>query len=330
MDYIDLKYIKFLPLEQFTDKGDHKFNFRCPICGDSQRSSTKKRCWAFDHQNTMFIKCFNCDYSNSFQFFLKNEFPHFYPDYLKEKFSDKGYTPKKQTKVDLFASEYDSLTLQAVNHLPPQHKAVQFLRKRCITPKMSETFYYSDNFSLWINEEIEEGGINFEAVQDRRIVIPFYTKHKKIFAVQGRTIDNADPKYITFKMDKGAGKIFGLDLIDFSKTVYVVEGPLDSLFLDNCLAVGGALGEVESLLSYTTKENIVIVPDNDRRNKQTDKFILQAIEKGFNIVIWDKAHPFKDINEAVEFGLTIEEISRIIKQYTVKGLMATTKFRLKR
>ena len=96
MDYIDLKFLKFLPLSQFTDKGDRKFNFRCPICGDSQRSTTKKRAWAFEHQNTMFVKCFNCDYSNSFQFFLKNEFPTYYPDYLKEKFGTtrKVYKPQ--------------------------------------------------------------------------------------------------------------------------------------------------------------------------------------------------------------------------------------------
>ena len=325
-----MKYLKFLPLEQFTDKGSRKYNFRCPVCGDSQRSSTKKRAWAFEHQNTMFVKCFNCDYSNSFQNFLKVEFPQYYPDYLKEKFADKSYAPIKQSNVDIFATEYDSLNLLKINELPKSHKAVVFLRNRCITPEMSEAFYYSDNFSKWLNEEIEEGAINYEADLDRRIVIPFFTKHKKIFAVQGRSIDGADPKYITFKMDKGASKIYGLDKIDFTETIFIVEGPLDSLFLDNCVAVGGALGEIDSLLSHTVRENIVIVPDNDRRNKQTDKFILNAIDEGYKVVIWSKNTPFKDINDGIEKGFTKEDILSIIKDCTYSGLMATTKFRLKR
>lgn len=329
MDYIDLKYLKFLPLDQFTDRGDRKFNFRCPICGDSQRSTTKKRAWAFEHQNSMFIKCFNCDYSNSFQFFLKNEFPHFYPDYLKEKFDTPKRTLKKKSNVDVFANEYAELGLQKVNELPSTHKAVIFLRNRCITPEMSKTFYYTDNFSKWVNENIEVDGIGFEAKTDRRIVIPFFSKHKKIFAVQGRSIDNADPKYITFKMDKGADKIFGLDRVDFSKPIYVVEGPLDALFLDNAVAVGGALGELKNLMKYTTKENIIVVPDNDKRNKQTDKFILNAIQEGFKVVIWPKVTPFKDINEGIEKGLTTEDIFSIIKESTYAGLLATTKYRLR-
>ena len=230
---------------------------------------------------------------------------------------------------DLFASEYDSLNIQKINDLPEQHKAVRYLRNRKITSIMSETFYYSDNFSKWINEEIEVGAINYEADIDRRIVIPFFTKHKKIFAIQGRSIDNADPKYITFKMDKGADKIYGLNTVDFTKPVYIVEGPLDSLFLDNCLACAGSLNDIENVLKHTPKDNITIVPDNDKRNYQTRMFIEKVIKDGFKVVVWNKNIAFKDINDAIEKGYTKEDILGIIKKYTYKGLMATTKFKLK-
>jgi transcription elongation factor Elf1 len=327
--YVDLKYLKFIPLQQFTDKGDRKFNFRCPICGDSHKSSTKKRCWAFEHQNTLFIKCFNCEYSNSFQQFLKNEYPTFYGDYIREKFADQGHVPKKQSTVDLFASEYETLSLQLISSLPSKHPAVQYLQKRKMTEEMYKDFYYSDNFSLWVNTEIEENGINYHAESDRRIVIPFFSKYKKIFALQGRTIDNADPKYITFKMDKGCDKIYGLDRVDFSKKVYVVEGPIDSHFLDNCLATGGSLGELNNILKYTSLNNIVVVPDNDIRNKQTSRFIEDAINLGFNMVIWKKNTPFKDINEGIQQGLTKEVICSIIDKYTYSGLMALSKYKLR-
>ena len=327
--YVDLKYLKYLPLDQFTDKGGRSFNFRCPVCGDSRKSTTKKRGWAFEHQNQIFIKCYNCGYANSLRGFIKNEYPMYYDDYVKEKFADKKPAPKKQSMKDLFASEYDSLNLQKINDLPKEHKAVKYLRGRMITPEMSNTFYYSDNFSKWLNIDIEKDAINYQAKLDRRIVIPFFTQHKKIFAIQGRSIDNADPKYITFKMDKGADKIYGMNHVDFTKPVLVVEGPLDSLFLNNCLACAGSLSDIEAILKYTPKENITIVPDNDKRNFQTKMFIEKAIAAEFKVVVWNKNIEFKDINDAVEKGYTKEEILGIIEINTYSGLMATTKFKLK-
>ncbi len=331
--YVELKYLKFLPLEGFTDKGNRKFNFRCPICGDSRKSKIKKRCWATEYKNKLWIKCFNCDYSSSFQYFLKNYFPLYYQDYMKEKFENFSsiYTQKKKKSFnDIFSNQYENLNLQKIIDLPSNHKAINFLKDRKIPKQNYQNFYYDDNFSKWINEKIEKGGINFQADLDRRIIIPFFNKSKKIFMVQGRSIDNIDPKYLTYKFDKDSKKIYGLDKIDFSKTVYVVEGPLDSLFIDNCLAVAGSLSNLEELLKYTIKENIVVIPDNDKNNYQTKQFIEKLINKDFNIVIWPKNINFKDINDAIIKDYTKEEIFNIITKNTFKGLKAIIEFKLKR
>jgi len=328
--WIQIKYLKYLPLEQFTDKGGQKWNFRCPVCGDSQQSATKKRGWARPHKNNLKIKCFNCDYSNSLQYFIKDHFPNFYSDYIKEIFDNSSYTPVKQSNVDLFATEYDNLNLLQIKDLPITHKASLYLRRRKLPENIIDNLYYSDNFSKWLNTEIEVGAINYQADQDRRIVIPFYNKYKKIFAMQGRTIDYADPKVITHKTDKECDLVFGLDNVDFTKTVYVCEGAFDSVFIPNCIAVSGAMANLKNILKYTHKDNIVIVPDNDFRNKYTDKFVSRFISQGYNIVIWDKKTPFKDINDGIIKGLTSDEIFAIIQEKTVKGLMAEAKFKLKR
>jgi len=47
--FIEQKYLLIASsqLQQFKKKGDHLFNFRCPYCGDSQKSKTKARGFVF-------------------------------------------------------------------------------------------------------------------------------------------------------------------------------------------------------------------------------------------------------------------------------------------
>jgi len=331
MLYIDLKYLKLLPLEQFTDKGSGKYNFRCPICGDSKKRATLKRGWATNYKNTLFIHCYNCDYSSSFSKFLKLYFPQYYPDYIKEKFQSKDIF-KKETKrdsVDIFATEYDHLDLQKIGELPSNHKAVAYLKQRKIDAKQYNEFYYSDEFSYWVNQHINDSLFSDQKFYDPRIVIPFYNRYKKIFALQGRTINGQNPKYLTVKMDQSEDKLFGLDKVHFTSPIFLFEGPLDSLFIHNSLACAGSLSNVDTVLKYTNKDNITIVPDNDFRNKQTKKFIEESLKHGYKTVIWPNGTNFKDINEAIIKGYTEEQICSMIKNNTYSGLMGFSKLKLK-
>lgn len=324
--YTDLKYLMFLPLEQFSDKGWNKYNFRCPVCGDSQKSSTKKRGWAFEKDNELKIKCYNCGYFSSFQFFLKTYFYEFYFDYLKEKFTGSSFGSKTKNKSkDVFASEYEYLNISKVAELPVNHVAVKYLKDRLLP--IGET-YYTDNFAEWANKTFGKGTVNFQTNIDRRIVIPFYSRTKKIFALQGRTLDGVDPKYLTIKLNEDHPKIFGLDRVDFTKKIYVVEGPFDSLLLPNSLAMGGVLSDIHYLLQFTTKENIVIVPDNDFRNKQTLKHTEKCIEMGLNVVIWPSDFEHRDINDAILSGFSKSQILDTIEKNTAKGLSARVKLKL--
>ena len=48
------------------------------------------------------------------------------------------------------------------------------------------------------------------------------------------------PKYLTIKFDDTKQKVFGLDRINLQEHIYIVEGPIDSMFINNCLVAGGA------------------------------------------------------------------------------------------
>ena len=140
-----------------------------------------------------------------------------------------------------------------------------------------------------------------------------------MFAYQGRAFGNEIPKYITIKLDSDADKIFGLDKVDMNKKIYVVEGPIDSLFLDNCIAVAGSdFGNVEG--------DLTVIYDNEPRNKELVKQIQKTINGGRSIVLWPDNMKEKDINDMILSGYTKSEIQKIIKDNTFEGVSAKLRF----
>ena len=142
-----------------------------------------------------------------------------------------------------------------------------------------------------------------------------------MFAFQGRAFGNEQPKYITIVLDSQKEKIYGLNRIDWKKTVYVVEGPIDSLFLDNCIATAQS-----DLRLKNRKDNIVLVPDNEPRNEQIVKQIEKFIDNNYSVVLWPESVKEKDINEMILSGKTKSDIKNLIEQNTFNGISAKLKF----
>ena len=99
-----------------------------------------------------------------------------------------------------------------------------------------------------------------------------------MFALQGRAFGDENPKYITIKL-QDKDKIFGLDRVDWKKTVYVCEGSLDSLFVENCIATA------QSDLRIPHND-AVLIPDNEPRNREVVKQIRKYIEEDYAVVLW--------------------------------------------
>ena len=114
------------------------------------------------------------------------------------------------------------------------------------------------------------------------------------------------------------------DLLDVSKPVYVVEGPIDSLFLDNCIAtMDAALYHASSLIGLDN--DYVFVYDNEPRNKQIVSNMRKTIELGRKVCIWPETIQQKDINDMVLAGNSPAVIQHIIDTNTFDGLIATMK-----
>ena len=328
MSYIDLDYIsKIQPrLQQFKKKRDYLFNFRCPVCGDSKKSKTKARAYLYRVKVDMFFKCHNCGASHNLANLIKIVDRNLYDQYLLEKY--KGNKPsveldlfkkfKNETKKKLKSSPLQKLI--PFSEISINHPARQYLRDRKIPEEYFSKLFLCDKFQEYVNT-IRPGTfvkLNKE-YEHPRLIIPFYDVDNEVFAIQGRAFGKEQPKYITIKLQENKQKIYGLERVNFHKRLHIVEGPLDSLFIDNCIASAGA----DLILPVETKD-VVFVFDNESRNKQIIDRMYKIIDNGYMIVIWPDNVKEKDINEMIIKGKTKQQIQKNIFDNTYSGLSALT------
>ena len=326
--YIDLDYIsKIQPrLQQFKKKRDYLYNFRCPVCGDSKKSKTKARAYLYRVKTDMFFKCHNCGSGLNLANLIKLVDRPLYDQYILERY--KGNKPsvapdlfknfKDTTKQKLKSTPLRGLT--AFSSLDDEHPAKKYLLKRRIPNDYFSKLYYCDKFQEYVNK-IRPGTFDElnKSYEHPRLIIPFYDVDGEVFALQGRAFGKEQPKYLTLKLDETKQKIFGLDTINLQKRLYIVEGPIDSLFIDNCLAAAGA-----DLQLPVEKKDVVFIFDNEPRNKQIIDRMYRVIEKEYMLVIWPEGQVEKDINDMIMNGKSKSDIQEIITQNTYSGLSALT------
>ena len=323
--YIDLKFITNLSgrLQQFKKKTDYLYNFRCPHCGDSKKSKTKARAYFYRVKNDMFFKCHNCGQGQNLANFIKFIDPKMYSEYILERYKQSApATPKP--KFDFKPVKFKDQTLlgdlKKISDLNEDHPAKLYCIKRKIPEKFFDILYLSDKFQSLVNKVKPK---TFKITKDHpRLIIPFYDATGKFFAFQGRAFGKEQPKYLTIKIDENKQKIFGLERLNFQKQIYITEGPIDSLFIDNCIAAAGA---DLILKNKIPNEQITYIFDNEPRNKEIIKRMYKVIEKDYKIVIWPEDIQLKDVNEIIISGTSKNELQTIIHNNTYEKLSALTK-----
>ena len=321
--YIDVKYVNIIsPLvQQFKNKGDFLWNFRCPYCGDSQKSRTKARGFVYRKKNDLFYKCHNCGVGTTLGKLIEHLDSKSYKDYIMERYKSGVKTVNKEPefKFDepVFRSKDVCSTLNSLEELQDDHPARKIIDRRNLPISSYKDLFLCPEFYKFTNKLIPNKFPSLDG-DHPRLLIPFRDEEGEVFAYQGRAFGNEQPKYLTIKLQE-RDKIFGLDRIDKREEVLVVEGPLDSLFLDNCIAVAGA--DVPNLDCDFT-----VVFDNEPRNKELLKQVEKTINRGHKICLWPEGMEYKDINDMILGGYTKEEIQDLIKHNTYQGTTATLWF----
>lgn len=325
--FLDIEYIKLAGsrLEKFAPSGTNRWVCRCPICGDSKKDKNKTRGNFYLYEGSYFYNCFNCgpDSAMGILTFLERVFPDLYSDYLSAKTDNKISSMRRkkveepkipEVKKPKKKKVLKQIGLPRISDLEESHPAVTYLQERKIPSKYFHDLFYTAEFKKWANSVAPNTFKNLD-FDEPRIVIPFRTPKGNIFALQGRTLKKSKLKYLTVKLKKDAKKIYGANRVDQSKDIYVVEGPFDSLFVENCIASADGSLDIDG--------PFVFIWDNEPRNEQIVKQIESAIEKGKKVVIWPVEAKFNDINDAVEkFGYDADMINEMIKERTFSGLSA--------
>jgi len=313
-------------LQRFTQKKTDLYNFRCPLCGDSQKNKTKCRGFVYRKKDDYFYMCHNCSVSTTFYNFLKQVDESLLKEYQLERYRN-GTERGNYTKPDFSEAKEkpvfkERIRLESIESLPEEHFAKRYIKSRKIPVVFESELYFAPDFKQFV----ETLGIEKENLHkdDQRLVIPFYDSKKNLIAIQGRALGKSELRYITIKLNDDFDKVFGLDRIDQDEMIYVVEGPIDSMFLENAVATADA--NLESITKLFDKSQVTLVFDNEPRNKQIVEKINLAIDNHFNVVIWPEFIDSKDINEMVLDGFSPDEIQDIISKNTFVNLRAKMEF----
>jgi len=331
--WLDQKFASLIgtQLEQYKVKKTKPYTaqFRCPICGDSQTSKFKTRGHFYEHSGRINMKCFNCGYSTSLSKFIKTLNPVLYTEYRLESLKEMGMETEEKyiPAIEKFATRridnFDPFKdLKKISQLKPEHPAKKYIVDRKIPSQVHFRIYYSPTYYHWVNSVLpDKFNDKALALDEPRIVFPFIDSRGYVFGYTGRSISKTSSlRYSTIILDETKEKVFGLDSIDKSKKVYVVEGPIDSLFLDNCIAMAGSDVQLNNIAD---KDKIIIIYDNEPRNKEIVKKIEKAIDFGYKVCIWPENIEEKDINDMIlKANLTGPVIQHIIDANTFDGLSA--------
>jgi len=316
MDLVDSKYIGLISsrLLKFKRVKPNLYNFRCPICGDSQKHKNKARGYLYGVKADINFRCHNCGASMTFSNFLKEMDSAIHKQYVFEKFKA-GHTGKGSVVEE-----------PKFNFKPPEFKpkldlpkastnvaATKYLENRKLDPNK---FYYTDKFKAWSNSHKQTfDDVNYD---EPRIIIPLFYQ-KTLIGFQGRSLGPSKVKYITVMINDDAPKIYGLDNIRRDAPVFVTEGPFDSTFIRNSIAMCGADGDVGKWGVSTP----VWCFDNEPRSKEITTRISNTIARGESVVIFPSNIHEKDINDMVLAG---HDVQSIVESNIYKGLEANLQF----
>lgn len=327
--WLEVKYLNLIShrLPGFKKKEEYLYTCRCPICGDSKASRFKARGYIYQVAGKLRFMCHNCRDSRTISSFIKEIDPETYREYRLELLKENGRSIPAHRNAPVvtihdkpLVSNNDPLkSLKRITQFSKDHPVSKYVAARRIPPAFVDRLYYATRFMEWINL-VSPGKFDDRQLKmdEPRLVIPFIDTDGKVFAATGRSFKKNSIKYLTVKFDDQA-KVYGLDRIDPSKRVYIVEGPIDSFFIDNSIAFAGSSGTIPEF------DDSVIVLDNEPRNAEIVRLNEKFISQGRKVCIWPSSISQKDLNELVIDGYTQDQIKSLIDTNTSYGLAARMK-----
>jgi len=319
----DTKYLSLLSprLDRFKKVRDYLWNFRCPQCGDSHKSKSKARGYVYRKKTDLFFKCHNCGVGQSVGNLIKDLDPFLHKQYIMERYragetgKRKSKTPEFKFETPTFKPKETDIDLPSIESLPKEHYARVYCEHRVIPQEFMNKIFYAEDFKKWAQSVCQ---VDYSTLRqsEPRLVIPFFDKDNQLIGAQGRALRESKVRYVTIKVHENAPKVFGLERWNSDQHTYLVEGPIDSLFLPNCLAMAGA---DMSDLSILDKDKTTLIFDNEPRNFQIARSMVKSLQDGWKIVVWPNSITCKDINDMFLTSIKDARVVEIINTNTYSG-----------
>lgn len=286
--------------------------------------------------------CHNCNVTMLLYNLLKQVSPPLYDRYCLEVFQSKNTKsvedkPSTLAPSKIAVASNDALkSLKKISTLDPKHPAKLYVVSRQIPTILHAELFWAPKFKEFSNTVVSEKFDLSSGKDEGRLIIPLLDQNNKMFGFQGRSLNpKATLRYISIKSDESMPKVYGLHRVNMNKKFYVVEGPIDAMFIPNTVATcgGDLLSELKKVRGNI--ENGVIVYDNQPRNKEVVNGMLTAVKEGYKVCVWPASLNSKDINDMIlsrvppgeyvrteEVMKAAEEIKSIIDKNTHSGLQA--------
>jgi len=327
--YLDAKYINLLSprLERFKWKKSNLATCRCPVCGDSAKNKSKTRFYFYEKNGDYFVRCHNCDYSTTIGVFIRFMDEGLYRQYCLEAFADKGgHQSRPEVKVEPITPpkpKNEALaSIPRLIDLPDDHPACRWAETRRIPEQKQHLLYYAPNFFELVNQIDPEAKVG----DDERIVIPIFDGQGNLTGLQGRLLKTSTQKfkeirYITIKVNPNGNRLwYGLERVKKDEPIVVTEGPIDSLFLRNGVAMLG-LSDPLYVPEGVPVDRLIYALDNEPRNEQVVEAMLKLVDAGRKVCVWDRSvKSIKDINDMVMRNIRPVEIESMIRTCAYSGL----------
>ena len=331
-----------LELKNFSTVNPHSFIFSHDCEDFDTPRKAKKRANFFVKENSLIMHCYHCGVSAGFDNFLKGKNPALYKDYLMALYSGQR-KPKPSTKsadhLAALQAEIKPIVVPTkpltddlifVSTLPETHPIRRYTASRCIPDEYLSRIAFVRNFHQYFSDhDLKQDAARKARYKDLkptpRLVIPYYDQDDKVYMVTCRAFGAELPKYVYVydEARRDTPAIYGLWRTDTTKDFFVTEGQFDSMFIDNCVAVGGSnFAKNPWLLDRI--DQAIIIPDADwKTNKHVKKSLEAAVRSGFRIAPLP-AGAGKDANDIIKSGqMTAEALNKYLASNVMHGLRAS-------
>ena len=305
-------------LDMFDRKHPYVFNFRCPFCGDSKKKKNKKRGYIYKIKNDLNFKCHNCGISMKFKSFLRNLDKSLYDAYITRHFkntddkkNDAVFASYLKAKSNPTLSNFKSVCTP-LNKLEGTHAAVDYLKSRGILAMPSNVYYIDSTCKLSMLDPEKYSSLN--KLKSPRILFVSLDFQGHLTKIKARTINDSgwEPRFVSLSF--GESNPFNWENVDHKSRIYVVEGEMDALSVNNAIAKGSS-----DLYNVHVDGESTYVYDNELNNKEIVTGMKHTLNLGRDLMFWPEGIPYKDLNEIKSVRPDLN-LSKFIDKHTYRGL----------